>query len=631
MLAFLFILWALNCGSSKSSPNVLLIVVDDVGNSDMGFSAGNMPTPYLDSLARRGVILDNYYTHPVCTPSRAALLTGRYSHSVGLVGPLLGTSLCSLPNDTSSLAEELRARGYATHLVGKWHLGHSKWSSTPLERGFDTHFGIYGAATDHYEKFVWSYYDFRRQRAGFFDESKTHSSKLLENETVSILRHHAHFNSKQPFFLMLSFLAAHAPLQADPDHLLACSHIPHTKRRMFCGLIQSIEMSTKRVMTELEQLGFADNTLIVFTTDNGGMPHEGGLPYPFRGTKLSTFEGGARGPAFMVAPKGWLNRTGYRYKGLMHIADWFPTILHLVDNQPHLRHKDAGDSFLSADGDHKKHFSPIAQPRLIGARVENGVSYELDGYNLWDALSNNAPSPRHDVVISIDVFMNEASFRGGKWKIIMGDPHDGAWYKEPKKWVVENPSVFDRFFERFERFVMYIRGATTAYVLQEAINEIRISANQKFGFHHGPPESRSATPMPNGTWLFDIEADPEERINLYDKYPEIAESLIQRVNEIKLSLPTQCNWHLSDMKGLKKGNLPADPRWPNKLFQSPWVEEGVDERFIQTRDVFQLLKARARQVLFVSFITVLIVPPLLIWLIYKVLRVAFSHSKLKKA
>jgi arylsulfatase A-like enzyme len=639
MLALLlFLSWALNCVSAKS-PNVLLIVVDDVGNADLGFSAGSMPTPYLDSLARRGVILDNYYTHPVCTPSRAALLTGRYSHNVGLVGPLLGTSLCSLPNDTSTLAEELRARGYATHLVGKWHLGHAKWSSTPLERGFDTHFGIFGAATDHYEKFVWSFYDFRRQRAGFYDEAKIHSSKILENETISILRQHAHFNSKQPFFLMLSFLAAHAPLQADPDHLAPCADIVHTKRRMFCGLIQSIEMSTKRVMSELEALGFADDTLVVFTTDNGGMPHEGGLPYPFRGAKLSTFEGGSRGPAFMLTPKGWLNRSGYRYKGLMHISDWFPTILHLVDNQPHLRHKQDGDSFLNGDvekkaimRDHKS--KPLSastnnkQPRLIGSRVENGVNYELDGLNLWEALSNNDASPRSDVVVSIDIFMNEASYRAGKWKIIMGDPHDGDWYKEPKKWVAETPSLFDKFFETFELVVMYIRGATTAYVLQEAINELRIAANHRFGYHLGPLESRSATPMPNGTWLFDIENDPEERRNLYHEHPEIAASLIERVNQIKDSLPTQCNWHLSDVNGLRNGKTPADPRWPNKLFQGPWIEEGTDERSVPTRNVFRILKIRARVVLLATLLGAGLAITLLIFLGRKFL--AFSHSKLKK-
>jgi arylsulfatase A-like enzyme len=605
MLIRLLAIVFLFCGCSEARKlNFVVIVGDDMGWSDVGFNGGGIPTPTLDSLAHSGVILDNYYTHPVCTPSRAALMTGRYASNAGLPGPLLGSSPFGLPESMSTLAEELHSRGYATHMVGKWHLGFAKWSMTPLQRGFDTFFGCYGGAAGHYSKYLFAFYDLRKGPVGYFDASRTHSTTLFANEAIQRIHEHGALKRSghdKPFFLYLPFLAAHAPLQADPHHVAKCAHLPTERRQKFCALVAGMDEAVANITKALKEEDMED-TVIIFTTDNGGMPHEGGSPYPFRGTKLSAFEGGARGPAFVTGPSDLFSVRSYRYKGLFHIADWFSTILYLSDTE----------------GKGSPDYTPKMLKRLRGQIVN---TEPIDGLNMWHAISTNGTSPREEAVITIDPYIKEYAIRIGRWKLILGHPHDGEWYgAEATSPAVPNPTILDYLVEFAEDAVVKILGEDAGYFYREVLNHFRIRANTFAGLHLGPRESQSATPLPEGTFLFDLEVDPQETKNLYDERPDIVQRLKQRLQDLEKKAPTlQADWRRADFRALESGQA-ADPRFPDKLFIGPWVSEASDVFEVETQDVYFLLLARIRKFLRRSLVVIVlagVVLPALVWRYWK--------------
>jgi hypothetical protein len=413
------------------------------------------------------------------------------------------------------------------------------------------------------------------------------------------------------FFIYLPFLAAHAPLQADPHHVEKCAHLQTERRQKFCALVVGLDEAVRNITKTLEEEDLQD-TVVIFTTDNGGMPHEGGSPYPFRGTKLSPFEGGARGPAFVTGPQELFPMRNYRYKGLVHIADWFSTILYLSDTE--------GNPSQGSPN-----YVPKMLKRLRG-RIVN--TEPIDGLNMWHAFATNGTSPREEAVITIDPYINEYAIRIGRWKLILGHPHDGEWYEaEAKSPATPNPNLLDYVVEIAEDLSMKILGEDKGYFYREVLNHLRIRVNTFMGSHLGPLESQSVTPLPEGKFLFDLEADPRETKNLYDERPDIVQRLKSRLEEIKKQAPTlQADWRRADFRALENG-LPADPRYPDKLFIGPWVSEGSDVTEVETQDVYFLLLGRIRKFVrrsLVLAVLVGVVLPALLWRFYVSRRQAKS-------
>jgi hypothetical protein len=292
----------------------------------------------------------------------------------------------------------------------------------------------------------------------------------------------------------------------------------------------------------------------------------------------------------------------YRYKGLVHIADWFSTILYLSDT--------AGNSSIQGS----PNYVPKMLKRLRG-RIVN--TEPIDGLNMWHAISTNGTSPREEAVITIDPYIKEYAIRVGRWKLILGHPHDGEWYEaEPKSPTAPNPTILDYVVEFAEDLVMKILGEDKGYFYREILNHFRIRANTFLGSHLGPPESQSATPLPEGSFLFDIEADPRETKNLYDERPDIVQRLKERLEEIEKKAPTlQGDWRRADFRALDNGQ-PADPRYPDKLFIGPWVSEASDVSELETQDVYFILLARMRKFVrraLVLAVLVGVVLPVLLW------------------
>ena len=260
------------------------------------------------------MILDQYYAQPKCSPSRAALMTGLYPYKLSLQRGAIGDFRpMGLPTQVRTLPEVLRSAGYSTHLVGKWHLGYCHLDYTPIRRGFDTFYGMMSQQSDHYtreqavNKYTGSGYDHWRDSNVSYEGAGLYSTNLWEEETVRLVNSR---NSSTPWFIELSLTAAHSPFQV-PERFsdiyrAGRSRPTGSKEEVSAwengilrrGMVTAIDESVGRIMEALRASGQLDNTLVVFSSDNGSGMKEGNKP--LRGKKGEIFDGGVRVPAFVT-------------------------------------------------------------------------------------------------------------------------------------------------------------------------------------------------------------------------------------------------------------------------------------------------------------------------------------------
>jgi len=304
-LAFLLALTALVTPTLAAPPNILLIVADDLGYADVGFQGSqDILTPNLDALAASGVrFTDGYVSGPYCSPSRAGLMTGRYptrfGHEFNIVGGTQG-----LPVTETTLAERLQAAGYATGLVGKWHLGELP-RMHPQKRGFNEFFGFLAGAHD--------YFPSPGILRGVTPVQETdYLTDAFGREAVAFIDRH----QREPWFLYLAFNAVHTPLQADAAWLANYGGIADQQRRTYAAMTSAMDANIGRVLKKVADCGLDRQTLIIFLSDNGGatMPGttvNGSRNDPLRGSKRTTLEGGVRVP-FLLAWPGHVKPGVYR-------------------------------------------------------------------------------------------------------------------------------------------------------------------------------------------------------------------------------------------------------------------------------------------------------------------------------
>lgn len=379
--------------SKEKPPNIILIVADDLGWNDVGWNNPSMLTPNLDVLAREGIILNSSYAQPVCTPSRAALLTGFYPYRIGMQhGVIRARKPYGVPEKYRLLPKELRKIGYDTHMVGKWHLGFCKWKFTPTFRGFKTFYGFYTGSRDYYTHRSGKErgYDFRTNRKPI-KRRGIHSNDLFTKRARRVIKYH---DTKKPLFLYMSYQLPHAPLQATKEYLDLYTNIGNSERRKYSAMVSMLDHSVGQIVSALMTRGMLNNTLIVFLSDNGGSPAQGGNNWPLRGAKGTLWEGGTRVPAFVWG--SMLQRRGFVSNEMVHITDWFPTL-------------------LSAAGG--RTYAPI------------------DGMDQYDSLITGGPSPRREFIYNLNEINGRAALRSGPWKLIQGNPGSlNDWYAPPTWW-----------------------------------------------------------------------------------------------------------------------------------------------------------------------------------------------------
>jgi arylsulfatase A-like enzyme len=322
------------CSMSQAAdarrPNLLVIVGDDMGYADVGFhGCKDIPTPHLDALAASGVRFTNgHVSGPYCSPTRAGLLTGRYQqrfgHEFNPGGNAEGGGKAGLPVSEKTMADRLKAAGYKTGLVGKWHLGAAP-QFHPQKRGFDEFFGFLGGANAYLP-----------QRGGDSVPNILRGTKPVEEteyltdafgrEAIAFIDRH----KAEPFFLYLAFNAVHTPMHADDARLKKFAGIADERRRTYAAMMSAMDDAIGRVIEKLRADALEENTLIVFHSDNGGptMPTttvNGSSNAPLRGSKRQTLEGGIRVP-FVMSWKGHLP-AGKVYEQPVIQLDVLPTAL----------------------------------------------------------------------------------------------------------------------------------------------------------------------------------------------------------------------------------------------------------------------------------------------------------------
>ncbi len=378
-------------------PNIVFIMADDLGNSDLGYRGGRVITPNIDKLATNGVRLESFYGEPVCTPSRAALMTGRYPMRYGLQTLVIFPShTYGLALDEKTLPQALKEAGYKTLMTGKWHLGHADRKFWPQNRGFDYFYGNVVGEVNYFTRERGGVIDW--QRNGKFLREEGYYTDLIGDDAVKLIDQQ---DGKQPFFLYFASLAPHAPYQAPESAMEKYKDTPDKMRRTYMGMITELDVQIGRIVAELEKKGLRDNTIILFASDNGGATNglfaegarsdeergqvEGGIKMgekppadnaPFSGGKGSLREGGVRVPAFVNWPAKLKPRV---VNEPLHMVDVMPTLLALAGGKG------------SAD-------------------------HPFDGRDMWKTLSEGAPSPNDDILINVEAF--RGAVRKGDWKLI---------------------------------------------------------------------------------------------------------------------------------------------------------------------------------------------------------------------
>jgi arylsulfatase A-like enzyme len=329
---FLGVLGSLTAAAPARKPNILLLFADDLGYGELSVQgAKDVPTPNIDSIARNGIRFTNgYVSCPVCSPTRAGLMTGRYQQRFGHEfnpGPAeLASDVFGLSLEEKTIAERLKPLGYRTGMVGKWHLGYRK-ELLPHNRGFEDFFGFPGGAHDYFDPLARSANPILRGAEPV--EEKDYLTDAFAREAVSFIERH----KAEPFFLYLAFNAVHAPLQAPDKYLSRFSAISDTKRRTFAAMLSAMDDAVGAVFAKLREARLEENTLIFFISDNGGpTPQTSSGNGPLRATKGTVYEGGIRVP-FMMQWKGRLP-AGKVYDLPVIALDVHPTALAAAGGAP---------------------------------------------------------------------------------------------------------------------------------------------------------------------------------------------------------------------------------------------------------------------------------------------------------
>ena len=400
LIPILLLLYGESFGQAPIRPNIIFIMADDMGWNQSGFNGGNKElTPHIDKLAEEGLQLTQYYTHSVCAPTRAAFLTGKYAfrtwsdwrtEDFGKASYLakLGLTLAyndrgeptrrihGLDTNERTIAEALKEAGYFTAIIGKWHAGEWLPEHLPMGQGFMYQYGHYAWGIDYFQKTIehnapatFAVYDWHRNQKPV--QESGYSTDLFTKETVKLIANQADRSKMgQPFFLYVAYNAVHGPLNVPGRY-------KHLDARD--AMLKALDDGVGQIVEALDLHQMRDNTLLVFTNDNGPVMEE--LSKPYRGTKNTTFEGGVRSPAIVRWPGHTTSAS--KTNGMMFVADWFSTFISV------------------AGGSHKQ-------------------ETQVDALDMSPMLFHGADSPRDEIFYDVSGSVRLPTIRKGDYKL-MGD------------------------------------------------------------------------------------------------------------------------------------------------------------------------------------------------------------------
>ena len=389
---------------AQERPNIIVMVADDLGWADVGFNGGkDIDTPSLDRIAGEGVKLERFYTTPICSPTRAAMMTGRDPMRLGVAyATIMPWSNVGVHPDEHFMPESFQSAGYQTAMVGKWHLGHSQQTYHPNDRGFEHFYGHLHTEVGYFPPFAnQGGKDFQQNGESIDDQG--YESYLLGDEVSRWIKER---DKNKPFFVYMPFIAPHTPLDAPADLQAKYADLKDTRkpartkrgdgprqmakqagrpseRPMYAAVVDGMDQAIGRVLKTLDDEGLAENTIVLFFSDNGGAVYGGADNVPFRGGKGDTFEGGIRVAAALRWPESIPG--GGQVDSAISVMDLFPTL-------------------------------------AAAANVKTQNTFEFDGRNMLEALTDNKTIPLDEYLY----FASETPIRGefsltafnDKWKLV---------------------------------------------------------------------------------------------------------------------------------------------------------------------------------------------------------------------
>ncbi|MBI1356492.1 MAG: sulfatase-like hydrolase/transferase [Acidobacteria bacterium] len=364
-------------------PNIVLIVSDDQGWNDVSFHGGEIRTPNIDRIAREGVQLDRFYVCPVCSPTRAGMLTGRYPIRFGMQRAVCRPFLdVGLPPEEITIPEMLAQAGYrARAAIGKWHVGHAFERFHPLNQGFTFFYGHYNGNIDYFTHERDGELDWHRNLLSSHDEG--YSTDLIADEAVRFIQNR---KGVGPFFLYVPFNAPHEPLQVPDKWLDGYANIADKDRRTYAAMVAAMDAGVGRILDTLDKSGLAANTLVWFTSDNGGARN--GDNTPLRAGKGTLYEGGIRVAAAVRWPAG-LEGGGRKVSGPLAYIDVWPTLARVAGFPP----------------------DPEPSPR------------PLDGVDVWDVIQGRAQPPKRPFFSYYERYQGERlAMIDYPWKLVRDGP-----------------------------------------------------------------------------------------------------------------------------------------------------------------------------------------------------------------
>ncbi|XP_026738978.1 arylsulfatase I [Trichoplusia ni] len=486
-------------GLADARPNIVYFLADDLGWNDVGFHGSNqIPTPNIDALAYSGIVLQNFYVAPVCTPSRSALMTGKYPIHTG---------------------EFFMTLSWTDDLI--------------LYLRFDTHLGIWAGKIDMYdhtnmETGFWGF-DFRRGYEVADDLFGQYVTDIYTKEAVKLITRH---NKSEPLFLMVSHSAMHSGNPSEfiraPDAVIdKFKYINDTQRRKYAGVLTKLDESIGKVVESLQKQGLLNNTIIIFSTDNGG-PAAGfndnaASNYPLKGVKNTAWEGGIRGAALLWSPL--LKMPSRVATQKLHIVDWLPTL------------------YRAAGGD-------------------TSVFENIDGIDTWEALSEDLPSRRTDLVHNIDDQLGYGSITVGEWKVHKGTTYKGNW----DKWYGPSGRV-----GKYDIELVYnsYSGNAIRKIGRMPSKNITLDIREAATIKCDDSIPITACKPLVAPCLYNVDTDPCERNNLANEKPDILQMMLSELEKVnQTALPPNS----------KEPDPLANPKYWGRVFTNFGDYEHLNEK-----------------------------------------------------
>jgi arylsulfatase A-like enzyme len=379
--------------SVSSKPNVIIILTDDLGWGDVSYHGSHIPTPNMDALASNGLELNRFYANPVCSPTRASLLTGLHIFNHGVVRPFQNPTAeqFGLSPDLKIMPQYFKEAGYQTALSGKWHLGMHDEAFWPTNRGFDTSYGHMLGGIGYFDHVAAKRMDWHRNEEPLIEEG--YSTTLIADEAVRIIENKDH---DRPLFLYVAFNAPHTPIQAPTSNIESFSHIEDPLIRAYAANVNALDTEIGKIIQSIEDQGLLEETIIVFFSDNGpvvdvnpiiatlapGLTKSKGNTAGLKGSKTSALEGGVRVPASIWWQGVIENSVTDQF---MFVQDLLPTLL-----------------------------------TAAGIKVDESIDF--DGSDKWENLLNDKITPPDNDFVGAQIVFDERALYKDEWKLHLRKP-----------------------------------------------------------------------------------------------------------------------------------------------------------------------------------------------------------------